>query len=752
MRAPVPGNETARLQAVRRYRTSDTGVRELLDNFTRMAAQVCAAPFALLTFIDGDRLIHEACVGIRPSDTARERSIFAWAILEPRLFVVRNAAEDVRLCKNPLVTGESAIRFFAAAPLLSPEGYALGTLSVMDRRARDLSPGQASSLRSLASAVIAQLELRQKEQEIERIEVERQHALDALSEIEERYALAVRNTSEGLWDWDLQTNEITFCPRWKTMLGYTSSEIGTRLGEWFSRVHPEEIESLQTEVMAHLLGHTPEFYCEHRLQARDGSYRWVLGRGVAQWDADSNLYRMSGSITDITSHKETESRLLRDTFHDVLTGLPNRALFLERVARASDAAGRGQGHLFAVLYLDLDRFKDINDSFGHHMGDQLLVAVARMLEKSLRPGDVLAKFGGDEFAIFLDHLKHVGDATEAAERIQKQFLSPFSLNGQEVFASASIGIALNLAAENKPEEILRNADITMYRAKERGRGRFELFDKDIKERNASRFQMESDLRHALAREEFRVHYQPIISLDTWRIRGFEALLRWEHPQHGFISPMKFIPAAEETGAIVPIGLWVLGEACRQLRAWQELFPYDPPLTVSVNLSGRQFSQPGLVEAINHILIKTGLEPRSLKVEITESAIIENLESATATLKQLKMLGIQISLDDFGTGYSSLSYLHRFPIDTLKIDRSFVTRMNLPKNTEIIRTIVDLANNLGMDVIAEGVETREQIIQLTGMKCEYVQGYLLSKPRDGEAMRELIEETYKRGLGQHAGAA
>ena len=752
MRAPFPGNETARLHALRHYKTSDPEVGELLDNFTRMAAQICSAPFALLTFIDSDRLIHKSCVGIRPADSARDRSLFSWAILESALFVACDTTKDVRLRKNPLVSGEPAVRFFAAAPLLTSEGYALGTLSVMDRKPRDLTPGQASALRSLASAVISQLELKQKEQEIERVKVERQHALDALSQIEERYALALPGRSDGLWDWNLQTNEVVFCARWKAMLGFTDAEISTRPGEWFGRVHPEEIEAVQTDVMAHLLGHTPEFHCEHRLRAKDGSYKWVLSKGKAQWDADNNLFCMSGSITDITAQKDTQSRLLRDAFHDVLTGLPNHILFLDRLARALNGADQRNDHLFAVLYLDLDRFKDINDSFGHKVGDQLLVAVARMLEKSLRPGDMVAKLGGDEFAIFLGHLKHVGDATEAADRIQKQFMSPFSLDGHEVFTSASIGIALNTSPENQPEEILRNADTTMYRAKERGRGCFELFDKGIQERKASRFQLESDLRHALARDEFRVHYQPIISLDSWRITGFEALLRWEHPQQGFIPPMKFIPTAEETGVIIPLGLWVLGEACQQLRTWQELFPYNPPLTVSVNLSGKQFSQPGLVEAINHILIKTGIEARSLKVEITESAIIENLESATATLKQLKMLGIQISLDDFGTGYSSLSYLHRFPIDTLKIDRSFVTRMNLPKNTEIIRTIVDLANNLGMDVIAEGVETREQIIQLTGMKCEYVQGYLLSKPIDGAAMRELIEDTYKRGLGQHAGAA
>ncbi|HEX8090769.1 MAG TPA: EAL domain-containing protein, partial [Blastocatellia bacterium] len=401
--------------------------------------------------------------------------------------------------------------------------------------------------------------------------------------------------------------------------------------------------------------------------------------------------------------------------------------------------------------LDLDRFKIVNDSLGHQIGDQLLVCLARRLEASLRPGDIVARLGGDEFAIILDHLKHISDATQAAERIHKELCAPFNLSGHEVFASVSIGIAHSDTPYERPEDFIRNADTAMYRAKDQGRGRFELFDKGMHVRAVALLELETDLRRALARDEFCLHYQPIVSIENWRIAGFEALLRWQHPEQGFISPGKFIPVAEETGLINNIGQWVFREACKQLRAWQIQFPSDPPLTISVNLSAKQFSHPTLIEEIKQVLADTAVSPSSLKIEITESAIIENVEVATEILRQLKALGIRISLDDFGTGYSSLSYLHRFPIDTLKIDRSFVTRMSMPKNSEIVRTIITLAVNLGMDVIAEGVETREQIILLTGLNCEYVQGFLLSKPVDGKTMMELIEQTYQKGLNEHAEA-
>jgi diguanylate cyclase (GGDEF)-like protein/PAS domain S-box-containing protein len=599
---------------------------------------------------------------------------------------------------------------------------------------------------------MARLELRRKSLELEQAVSERQKAFDALAASEERCAMLLRGASDGLWEWDLETNEMHFCARWRAMLGHEDQESTSRPDEWFNRVHPDDIEQLQSEIMSHLLGMTQQFQCEHRVRRRDGTYRWMLSRGLAVMDSNRHVYRMTGSLTDVTDQKQAEKQLLHNAFHDALTGLPNRALFMDRLKHSVAQVAKGDGYSFGVLFLDLDRFKVVNDSLGHQIGDQLLTATARRIETCLRPGDIVARLGGDEFAVILDRVRHVNDAIQAAERIRQHLATPFNLSGHEVFISASIGIALNQAASDEPDEILRNADTAMYRAKDQGRGCFELFDKGMHSRNAALSQLETGLRRAMVRGEFRVHYQPIISLETWRIGGFEALIRWVHPEHGYISPLKFIPVAEESGLIIPIGQWVLREACEQLRVWQDQFPSDPPLSISVNLSGKQFLQGDLPDQISKILTETDLSPSSLKIEITESAIIENIDVAALMLKRIKALGVRLSLDDFGTGYSSLSYLHRFPIDTLKIDRSFVSRINLPKNTEIVRTILTLAGNLGMDVVAEGVETRDQIIQLSGLDCEYVQGYLLSKPIDGRAMRDLISQIYNKGLGQHAGAA
>jgi diguanylate cyclase (GGDEF)-like protein/PAS domain S-box-containing protein len=750
-RAPLPPKEEARLKALRQYCIRDIKPEEPIDELARLAAQICSAPVALLGIVEADRVWYRSKSGTKSAAVARDNAFCSWAILQPGLFVIKDASKDPRFKDNPLVTGGPKVRFYAAAPLVTPEGHALGTLCVIDYKPRELSAPQEMALRTLASAAVHHLELRRHEKELRQAKADHKHALDALAASEERYNLIARSANDGLWDWNLETNEIRFCPRWKAMLGYKEDEIGARPDEWFNRVHPEDIEQVQEEVTAHLLGLRPQFHKEYRMRRQDGSYRWMLTRGMAVWDFDRQVYRMAGSVTDVTEHKEAEQRLLHNATHDVLTGLPNRALFMDRLKRLFDRARQDGGNLFAVLFLDLDRFKIVNDSLGHQIGDQLLVCLARRLEASLRPGDIVARLGGDEFAIILDDLNHISDATQAAERIHKELCAPFNLSGHEVFASVSIGIAHSDTPYEGPEDFIRNADTAMYRAKDQGRGRFELFDKGMHVRAVALLELETDLRRALARGEFCLHYQPIVSIEDWRIAGFEALLRWQHPEQGFVSPTKFIPVAEETGLINQIGQWVFREACKQLRAWQIQFPSDPPLTVSVNLSAKQFSHPALIEEIKQALAETGVSPRSLKIEITEGAIIENVEAATDILRQLKALGIRISLDDFGTGYSSLSYLHRFPIDTLKIDRSFVTRMSMPKNSEIVRTIITLAVNLGMDVIAEGVETREQIILLTGLNCEYVQGFLLSKPVDGKTMMELIEQTYQKGLNEHAEA-
>ena len=565
---------------------------------------------------------------------------------------------------------------------------------------------------------------------------ERVRARLALQKSEERYALAVQGANDGLWDWDLTANQVYYAPRWKKMLGYSDAEIGNSPDEWLNRVHPEDLARLKAEMATHVLGYTPHFQHEHRMKHKDGSWRWMLSRGLAVRDEAGRATRMAGSQTDISERKRAEEELAIHAFYDALTRLPNRTLFMDRLGQAIKRARRRKNYNFGVLFLDLDRFKGVNDSLGHGVGDQLLVAIARRLEKCIRPGDTVARLGGDEFTILLDEIRGNDDAVYVADRIQKELSAPFELGGQEVFTTVSIGIASGAAYE-KPEDILRDSDTAMYRAKEMGRARYEVFDTELHARAVARLQLETDLRRALERQEFRVHYQPIVSLRLKRIAGFEALVRWQHPQKGLVAPGDFLPLAEETGMVIPIDLWVLREACQQTRRWQDKFRLDPPIRISVNLSSKQFLQQGLVEQVREVLQSTALDPSSLTLEITESAIMEASDIAGATLDRLKALDIQLYMDDFGTGYSSLSYLHRLPIDTLKIDRSFVHNLGMDgENSVIVHTIVTLARVLGMEVIAEGIETGEQLAQLRALKCDHGQGFFFARPltvADAEAL-------------------
>jgi diguanylate cyclase (GGDEF)-like protein/PAS domain S-box-containing protein len=442
---------------------------------------------------------------------------------------------------------------------------------------------------------------------------------------------------------------------------------------------------------------------------------------------------------DITERKRMEERLEWDAFHDSLTGLPNRALFLERlgVAVARHRSGR-EVYEFAALFLDLDRFKVVNDSLGHSIGDELLKLVARRIEVCLRENDTAARLSGDEFAVLLDDISHMRDATRVAERLHIELAAPFQIEGRQLYVSASIGIALSGSGYERAADVLRDADLAMYRAKQVGKSGYEIFDGAMHAQVLADLQIETDLRLALERDELEVFYQPIISTATQRITGFEALLRWRHPEHGLISPILFVPLAEETGLIVPIGRRVLREACRQLRQWQAAFP-GLSLTMSVNLSARQFVQPDLVEDVARTLGESGLDPKWLRLEVTESVLIDNVQLAARIFGRLAALGVRLSMDDFGTGYSSLSSLHRFEMDTLKIDRSFINDPAAGPKWEIVRTIVSLGRSLGMNVVAEGVETQAQLQQLTAMACDQVQGFLFSRAVDATAATALISE-------------
>ncbi len=565
----------------------------------------------------------------------------------------------------------------------------------------------------------------------------RKSAEKALRDSEERYALASQGANDGLWDWNLKTNEIHFSPRWRSMLGCGDSGIGNSPEDWLNRIHPDDIDQVRLELNAHMNGVSPHFESQHRLLHNDGTYRWMLSRGMAVRDREGTPYRMAGSQTDITETKSLSEQLLRDAFYDPLTKLPNRALFMDRLGHAVARGKRLEDHRSAVLFLDLDRFKLINDSLGHMMGDALLIETAERIGRLIRPGDTVARWGGDEFVILLEDIKDIACTTSVAERIQGLFCTPFALDGREVFTTVSIGIAVSSGEYDRPEELLRDADIAMYRAKAEERGSCVMFDPSMHQSTIELLELENDLRRALERREFRMFYQPIVDLESGSLASLEALIRWDHPTRGLVPPGSFIHIAEENGLIVPIGEWVLREVCRQIRVWHD---NGADVRVAVNLSVRQLKDKNLPIVISEILRETGVSPESIDLEITESAVINNWELVGATLSELETLGVRLCLDDFGTGYSSLSYLHRLPVTKLKIDRSFLEKMvSSAEHSGIVQTILDLAGRLKMDVVAEGIETEGQLAQLKLMKCKLGQGYLLARPMDEEAATSLVSD-------------
>ncbi len=567
----------------------------------------------------------------------------------------------------------------------------------------------------------------------------RRQAEEAMKKSEEQFRLTFEMAPIGMAITTLEGKFQRVNQALCDSLSYTESEL---LQLSFKEIsHPEDAEYHETLEQKLIKGKESDFQIEKRYLAKNGRVVDTLLKVVIIRDSDGKPLHFNNQIVDITERKYMERQLLHDALHDTLTGLPNRALFMDRLEQQLKKTQNQENYLFAVLFLDLDRFKVVNDSVGHLVGDKLLIEIARRLQKSIAPTDTVARLGGDEFTILLENICSIEEATLVAESIDQTLSYPFNINGHEIFSTASIGIAISSQGYEKPEDILRDADLTMYSAKEQGRARYEVFDCSMRDRALQRLELETDLRRGIERQEFELYYQPITSLKLGTLAGFEALVRWNHPTKGLISPSKFISVAEETGLIVPLGTWLLEAACQQLKDWQVKYPEYPAIKMSVNLSGKQFRESQLIDEIDRILETTGLLGSSLKLEITESILIDNLETVTDIILKLRERQIQFSIDDFGTGYSSLSYLHRFPVDTIKIDRSFVQQMQVNReNSAIIKAIVTLAHMLNMDVIAEGIETTTQLAQLKLLQCEYGQGFFFSRPINKKQAEALISNS------------
>ena len=641
------------------------------------------------------------------------------------------------LLVSVLTTFIASLRFahFIGDPLIKLAAVARGISANKDYSVR-------AELRSGAETGLLVDSFNEMLSQIQSRERALQNALSSLQESEERYAIAARGANDGLWDWNLVTGEIYFSPRWGQMLGYSESESWTSPEQWFSHIHDGDTKRVRDAITAHCNGATSEFACEYRMRHKGSGYIWTLSRGIAVRDLDGKAIRIAGSQTDITEGKVV----------DPLTHLPNRLYFIDRLESAIETA-RQHDELFAVLFVDLDGFKRVNDNLGHAAGDELLINVAGRMRASIRSGSrrggsgepVVARIGGDEFAIFSGQIQREAEASTLAARILEKLREPFYFEGRRIFVSGSIGIALSSTGDT-PETLLSNADTAMYRAKANGKERFEFFNEGLRKQVVTRFEIETDLRKAIDGQQLIVHYQPIVSTTDQQIRGFEALVRWKHPERGLIPPGEFIPVAEGSELIVLLGRWVLRESCRQMAEWQKNLAPDPALTINVNVSARQLSDSRLVEDVEFALAESGLAPESLTLEMTESSIMGNTEETLATLDRLKAMNVRLEIDDFGTGYSSLSRLQRLPFDSLKIDRSFVRELSDGNgNLDIIKAIMQLAHSLRLEVTAEGVETKEQLRTLRQLDCNYIQGFLFSQPVEAAEAERLYRMTRESGV-------
>jgi diguanylate cyclase (GGDEF)-like protein/PAS domain S-box-containing protein len=569
---------------------------------------------------------------------------------------------------------------------------------------------------------------------------ERKRAVEKIREAEERYRTLVERIPVVTYmQQPGEPSRTTYIsPQYESILGYSVEEVLSYPEHWVKILHPDDRERVLAEDERTNRSEEP-FVMEYRKIAKNGSVVWIRDEATIVRDEEGRSYYWLGIQTDVTERKRMEERLEHRAFHDPLTGLANRQLFVDRLGQALRRTRRRKKGRVALLFLDLDGFKVVNDSLGHEVGDLLLVAVVDRLKGCLRPEDTLARFGGDEFVVLVEDVEAADEAARVAERIIDELRHRFVLDGRELYARASIGIAIGEDRTKDPNDLLRDADTAMYRAKDEGWG-YAVFDPVMYERAIDRLEVENDLGRAVEQEEFVVHYQPIVILQTGEVSAVEALVRWDHPERGLLDPDEFVPMAEESGLVIPMGEQVLREACLRAKEWQEAHPRTPPLVMSVNLSARQLSRPDLAETVERVLGETGLEGSCLTLDVTETVYVKALAGNTATLDRLRGLGARISIDDFGIGYSSLAYLKRLPADAIKIDKSFVRGLGEDvEDTAIVRMIVELAHTLGMEVIAEGVETEEQVELLREMGCDFAQGYHLARPLPSEEVEQLLAD-------------
>ena len=659
-------------------------------------------------------------------------AVTARTTLADGLAAIRESPFDVLLL-DLLLPDSSPPHTFRRAQEAAPElpivlltGHDDGEMAraAIRRGAQDYLPKQQLGLELLTRTI--------------RYAIERKQYERALSESERRYDLVLRATADGIWDWDLQANRVYYSPRWKALLGFSDPAIGDSPDEWLERIHSDDGPAIRRELDRHLQGETDRFEGEHRLRTAEGTFRWMLCRGLAERDANGRAVRMAGSLSDVHARRMAEEQLRHDALHDPLTGLYNRRVLLEHLNAAVQSGGRTNDRSVAVLFIDLDRFKHVNDSLGHRAGDELLQEAGRRLIRAVRPGDLVCRVSGDEFVVVLHDVGAPRAPERAADRIHRVLDAPFHVPGQRLSISASIGVAITGAHGHHKEgaEVLRDADRAMYRAKCSRQQRTVVFDPEIHRTTTEAVHLESELRNAVRHNQFELHYQPIVELGTGRLAGLEALVRWQHPERGLLHPEHFMPFAEHTGLVTEVDQCVLAEASRQADRWRRGLNGSAPKCVSVNFSAQHLDRADLTDRFQGALNESGLSPSAIRLELTEQSLANLEASVIRRLKGLTDRGVELHIDDFGKGYSSLDYLHQFPAHALKIDRSFVSRVD--EADTLVRHMVDMGHELDMQVVAEGLETEAQLHAIRNLDCDYGQGYYLGRPLEPEQVTRHLE--------------